>query len=76
LIHTAWRRTFGLEVELEMADDLIDGLGIFDGTNGFSCSRIRVYIETCVVPAENLLYKRKANELFLRRIFRKGKRLE
>jgi len=28
--HMAWRRTFGLEVELEVADDLIDGLGIFD----------------------------------------------
>ena len=28
--YMARRRTFGLEIELEVADDLIDGLGIFD----------------------------------------------
>ncbi len=26
----AWRRTLSLEAELEMADDLIDGLRVFD----------------------------------------------
>ena len=28
--HMGWRRSFGLEAELEMADDPVDGCGIFD----------------------------------------------
>jgi hypothetical protein len=27
--HMGWRRPFGLEAELEMADDPVDGCGIF-----------------------------------------------
>jgi len=33
--HMAWWRPFGLEAELEMADDPVDGCGIFQELKNF-----------------------------------------